>query len=260
MKDRLLLLRFIGLTILFICVFIQCKKENLTEEPIGFMFPDIDYVDAQVYTEMKKTCSDKWDLNKMADSTLIIISYNEGYEIYCNGGQSGGQNYSFKIITDGQGKWISDNKVPTTNERKFYFNPSKIDLLKLTNLRDFWSKGLKIDTASYRSFSGDIGYQDAIELHNKRHESITVSVFQTNIDAVRAMEYRRNSVSGIFIRGKHVIIPGNWWYMENMPSIVVVQKLNTLLEVSNYSDFNTVKDTLYNTARELSRRIEVLSD
>ncbi|MGE5427349.1 MAG: hypothetical protein ACM3O8_05595 [Methylococcaceae bacterium] len=254
------LLSFLGITLLFISLFIQCKKENIAEEPTGFKFPDIDYVDAVVYSEIKKTCSDHWDLNKMADSTMIIISYNEGYEIYCNGEQTEGQNYSFKIITDGQGKWINDNKVPTTNERKFYFNPSKLDLLKLINLRNFWSEGLNIDTLTFHYFSGDIGYQDAIELHIKKHEGIAVSVFQTNIDAVRAMEYRRNNVSGIFIRGKHDIIPGNWWYMENLPSIVVVQKLNTILEVRNYSDFDTVKDTLYNTAREIARRIEVLSD
>jgi hypothetical protein len=248
------------LTILFICAFIQCKKENLTEEPVVFKFPDIDYVNTEVYTEMKKTCSEHWDLTKMADSTLIILSYHEGYEIYCNGEESKGQYYSFKIITDGQGKWISDNKVSITNEKLFYFDPAKIDQLKLTNIRNFWEEGIKIDTMSYHYFKCEISFQNALVLQNKKLQDITVSVFQSRRDAVRAQENRRNSVAGIFYRGSQDIIKGNWWYMENMPSIVVVQKLNTLIEVGNHSDFDTVKDTLYNTAREIARRIEVLSD
>lgn len=260
MKNKGVFFSLLSVTILFVSLFTQCKKENLSEDPFAFKFPDIDYVDTLVYNEMKKTCSDHWDLTTMADSTLIILSYTEGYEIYCNGAQPDGQKYLFKIITNEQGQWISDNKMATDNEKLFYFDPSKIDQLKLTNIRNFWEAGLKIDTISYHTFSGDIGYQAAQELRNKKHQNITVSVFQTGRDAVRAMENRRNSVAGIFIRGSQDIIKGNWWYMENMPSIVVVQKLNTIIEVANYSDFGAVKDTLYNSAREIFRRIEVLSD
>ena len=249
------------LTLLFFCLmlFTRCEKEQVVEDPAGFHFPEVNYVFPHVYDEMKKTCTAHWDLSQMTDSTLVVLSYLEGYEIHCNG-QSEGQPYDFVMVTDLQGRWISDHCNPISGERKTYFDPAKLEQLKLESMNYFWTQGFTLDTMPYHYFKRDLAYQGAFGLRNQKNESIEVSVFQTKKDAVRAMEMRRNNVAAIFRMGTQKIIKGNWWYVIDWPGVVITNPLNTLVEINIYTHSETVKDSLYHTAREMARRIEVLAD
>ena len=65
----------IFLFFLILCFSIQCDKKGIqkSEEPSTFHFPEIDFIDPDVYDEIKKTCRTYWDLSKMIDSTFNII-------------------------------------------------------------------------------------------------------------------------------------------------------------------------------------------
>lgn len=249
------------LYLLIICgmLFARCEKDQVMDDPAGFHFPELNYVFPQIYDEMKKTCTARWDLNLLTDSTLVVLSYLEGYEIHCNG-HSEGQAYDFVIITNLQGHWVSDHRNPITGERKTYFNPAKLEQLRLESIHYLWSRGFTLDTIPYHYFNRDLSYQGAFGLRNKKNESIEVSVFQTKKDAVRAMEMRRNNVAAIFRLGTHKIINDNWWYVIDWPGVVITNPLNTLVEVQIYTGSQTVKDSLYHIAREMARRIEVLAE
>lgn len=56
-------------------------------------------------------------------------------------------------------------------------------------------------------------------------------------------------------------IKDTWWFSSCIPHMVFVSKLNTIIRVSIYSrDFDTVKDTLYSTANEISFRVQQLAE
>lgn len=249
----------LSLLILCLMLFTRCEKDPVVEDAAGFHFPEVNYVFPHIYDEMKKTCAAHWDPGQMTDSTLVVLSYPEGYEIHCNGHLEG-QAYDFVIVTDLQGHWISDHRNPITGERKTYFDPAKLKQLRLESLSYLWSRGFTLDTISYHYFARDWAYQGAFGLRNQKHESIEVCVFQTKKDAVRAMEMRRNNVAAIFRLGTQKIIKGNWWYVIDWPGVVITNPLNTLVEVQIYTNSQMVRDSLYHTAREMARRIEVLAE
>jgi hypothetical protein len=259
MKTNRFNFSFLVLVIVSVCLFSQCKKDKISDNQPAFKFPANNYVDPQAYSEIQKTCTSYWDLSKMTDSTLVILSYKDGYEVHCNG-LSEEQVYSFVIKTDTAGKWISDSKIVLTTPRKNYFDPQKLDQLKLANIRNFWDEGSSLDTSSFHYYRYDIGFLNTLEVHNKKHSRIDVSVFQLKIDCVRAMENRRNNVAAVFHIGSQNIIKGHWWFTEGWNGLVVVNQLNTLVEVEIFSDYETVKDSLFQTAKEIARRIDVLSE
>lgn len=98
----------------FLGLFSQCdKKEEV--QPAQFTFPVNQTIDASLYAEMKKTCQAHWDLNQMIDTSFRVVKDGVEYLIHCDGYLNGGY-YTFEIITDENGIWISDSQ---------YFVPSK---------------------------------------------------------------------------------------------------------------------------------------
>jgi hypothetical protein len=261
MKTNRLIFRLLYLSIVSLCLFTQCKKDKNSSDQTEFNFPIIGYVDTQVYSEIKKTCETYWDLSIMTDSTFVIISYIDEYAIHCNG-QLDGQVYSFVIRTNLNGKWINDDRTIYNTQGKYFFDLNKIDQLKLESIKNFWDKGFSLDTSYFMdaNFEQHPGFLGGQMIFSKNNKSIWISVFKTQFDAIDAMEVRRNNVAGVFVDGTSNVLTGKWWYGESIPNIVVVNQLNTILEIKIYhADFETVEDTLFTTANEVARRIDVLS-
>lgn len=232
---------------------IQVIKQNLA-------FLSFDYVDTQVYSEIKKTCELYWNLNIMTDSTFVVISYIDEYAIYCDG-QLDGQVYSFVLRTNLNGKWINDDRTINNTQGKSFFELDKLNQLKLLGIKDFWNKELGIDTSSFMGavFEDHSGFLGGQIIFNK-NRTIRISVFKTQFDAIDAMEIRRNNVACVFVDGNSNVIKGKWWYSICTPNVVVVNQLNTIMEIAIYqSDFKTVENSLITTANEVARRIDVLS-
>ena len=114
MKKSTIILN-ISLIFLFflnLCLLSQCEKNVIqkSEEPSTFHFPEIDFIDSDVYDEIKKTCRTYWDLTKMIDDTFEITKDVDEYSINCDG-YSEGKLYHFVIRVDKNGKWINDGRT-----------------------------------------------------------------------------------------------------------------------------------------------------
>ena len=115
-KSKILLnISLIFLFLLNLFLFIQCDKNAIqkSDEPT-FNFPEIDFIDSDVYAEIKETCRTYWDLSKMIDDTFEIKKAGDEYSVHCDG-NSEGKLYHFIIRVDKDGKWINDGrslKVP----------------------------------------------------------------------------------------------------------------------------------------------------
>ena len=105
------LLFLIFLFLLNLCLLSQCEKDvtNKSDELSTFNFPEIDFIDSDVYAEIKETCRTYWDLSKMIDDTFEIKKYEDEYSIHCDG-YSEGKLYHFVIRVDKNGKWINDGR------------------------------------------------------------------------------------------------------------------------------------------------------
>jgi hypothetical protein len=142
------------------------------------------------------------------------------------------------------------------NEKRF-FNTDKLDELELDNLIEFYGAGILSNYAS--PFKGYYGYIDGIGYENEE-KRIFVSVFESQGEALESMENRIKNVACIIEKGTSDAVDDTWWFTECIPNIVFVNKFNTIIEVGYYHDnFNQIDDILYNTANEISKRVDELS-
>ena len=91
-------------------LFVICEVDKNSDNKEEFNFPEIDYIDSQVYNEIKITCEIYWDLSNMIDTTFKIIEEGYEYAIHCDG-YLDGQLYHFAIRADKNGKWINDSRT-----------------------------------------------------------------------------------------------------------------------------------------------------
>ena len=142
------------------------------------------------------------------------------------------------------------------------FNAESIQDLDLANIDGFWDAGIDIDTSYFMGslFESDTGFIDGIRLSGGE-KSVSVSVFKTQEIAINAMQALIGDVACVIEEGTTDEIKDTWWFSDCIPDIVAVSKLNTIIRVSIYSrDFNTMKDTLYSTANEISFRVQQLGE
>ncbi len=76
-------------------------------------FPDLPSVDDTVYDNIKKTCGERWQLEKMKMDTFEVIPDKDGYLVKCNGYENN-QLYHFVIRVDSNGNWINDGRTKKT--------------------------------------------------------------------------------------------------------------------------------------------------
>ena len=144
-----------------------------------------------------------------------------------------------------------------------FFDFRQIYALDLASIDSFWKDDTNIDT-SYRmpaAFEYDSGFIDGIRLFAHDRE-IWVSVFQSQDIAIDAMQKLDETSTIVIEEGDSDVIDGIWWFSDSKPyNVVFVSKWNTIINVEiRYSKFETVADTLYNTANEISRKVDHFSD
>lgn len=104
-------------TIFFILIslfFFSCQNEkSITQISEEFVFPEIKWLDPEIYNQIKKTCRTYWDLNSMIDDTFEIRVHEMEYTIQCEG-YSEGLLYVFVINVDERGNWINDGRTLKT--------------------------------------------------------------------------------------------------------------------------------------------------
>lgn len=105
---RMIILKANIFFILIYIFFFSCQNEkSITQISEEFVFPEINWLDSEVYNQIKKTCRTYWDLNSMIDDTFEIkIKEGIGYVIDCDG-YFEGELYHFGILVDENGRWIN---------------------------------------------------------------------------------------------------------------------------------------------------------
>lgn len=88
---------------MLLSIAISCEKET------EFKFPNLKYLDSDVYVEIKKTCEAHWDLSNMIDSTFEVIPDRDEYSVLCDGFIDN-ILYHCWIRVDKYGQWINDGR------------------------------------------------------------------------------------------------------------------------------------------------------
>lgn len=155
-----------------------------------------------------------------------------------------------------------DNDTDSKSEK--YFDSNNLGELNLATIDNFWSEGINIDTSFYMgaNFENHSGFMDGIRLYSGNGKAIWVSVFKTKEDAVNAMELRTNNVACVINKGNPNEFKNQWWYSDCMDYLIFENQYNTIVEIdfSSNATFDLVKGILFNTATEINKRIDKLSD
>lgn len=142
------------------------------------------------------------------------------------------------------------------DSKEKYFNPKDLSRLSLEAFSDFWDN----DTIKFGSnpFVSCSAYLEGVELLGKE-KGIGVAVFESQEKAINCMEARISTVANIIRPGdSNKIIKEKWWFTEET---VFVNQCNTIAEVYYYyPDYDAVKTLLIETAAEIARRIDSLSN
>lgn len=158
--------------------------------------------------------------------------------------------------------FLNCGKNPSSNKEKF-FDSQKLPLLSLEEVNHFWQDDSIKHISNFidGSFNDHSGFLGGISYLGE-HKGVAVSVFKSQADAIDAMELRRNNVAAIIEPGNSTeVLKEKWWFSENIPNIVFFNQWNTIAEVYYYQpDYEEVKTILMETAAEIARRIDSLSD
>lgn len=130
-------------------------------------------------------------------------------------------------------------------------------------MNHFWEGDRVKDISTFidANFNGHIGFLGGVSYIGD-NRGLSVSVFKSQAMAIEAMKLRRNNVAAIIEPGNPTdLFAGKWWFSDNIPNGVFVNQWNTIVEVFIYHpDYEAVKSLLIETAKEITRRIDVLSD
>ena len=76
-------------------------------------FPVLPSIDNAVYTQIKKTCGERWQLENMNMDTFTVVPDRGEYLVKCDGVVDG-EIYHCTIRVDGDGNWINDGRTKNT--------------------------------------------------------------------------------------------------------------------------------------------------
>ena len=158
--------------------------------------------------------------------------------------------------------FINCEKNPSSHNEKF-FDPQKLPLLSLAEVNHFWQD----DSIKYTSnfidgiFNDYSGFLGGVRYSGDKN-IIGVSAFKSQANAIEAMDLRRNNVAAIILEGgKHELISGKWWFAKSPSNAVFVNQWNTIIEVAYYYPaYEELENILIETAAEIARRIDALSE
>ncbi|MFZ5517615.1 MAG: hypothetical protein ACOY90_13290 [Candidatus Zhuqueibacterota bacterium] len=152
-------------------------------------------------------------------------------------------------------------KEPSAHNEEF-FDPQKLPLLSLTEVGNFWGDdSLKHTSDFIDSYFND--YSEFLEgvQYSGDKNNIAVSVFKSQVDAIEAMELRKNNIATVVVEGeKHDLIKGKWWLAKSPANAVFLNQWNTIIETAYYYPaYEEVPNILIETAAEIASRIDSLS-
>lgn len=157
-----------------------------------------------------------------------------------------------------------DKNNDTDSEAEKYFDPENLNQLDLTNIDNYWDEGIDIDTSFYMgaNFENHPGFIEGIRFHSGNGKAIWVSVFKTKNDAINAMELRINDVACVINDGNQDEFENQWWFADCIIYMIFVNQYNTIVEIefSSNATFDLIKVTLFDVAREINKRIDLLSN
>lgn len=74
------------------------------------VFPDMPSIDNTVYENIKKTCAQCWQLEKMKMDTFKVVPQGDEYVVECDGIVDG-ELYRSVIRANASGQWINDGRA-----------------------------------------------------------------------------------------------------------------------------------------------------
>ena len=138
-----------------------------------------------------------------------------------------------------------------------------MSLLELEDVGNFWSGDSIKHISDYicSCFENHPGFINGAR-YNGVNKNIGVSVFNSQTAAIEAMDGRINTVACVIQSGvNNDILKGKWWFSDCIPNIIFVSQWNTIVEVNCYfSDYEQVKTLLIETAAEIAKRVDLLSN
>jgi hypothetical protein len=150
-------------------------------------------------------------------------------------------------------------------QQKEIFNTSELSKLSLNDIDNFWNNdNIKrvLDFTEDAIFNTHPAYLGGIRYEGEKNV-ISVTVFNSQITSIEAMELRRNNAATIIKDGaKHDSISGKWWFGDTPPYTIFLNKINTIIEVTyNYYPTYAENETvLIQIAIEIAQRIDSLSN
>lgn len=159
--------------------------------------------------------------------------------------------------------FISCQEITEPSENIF-FDSQKLPLLSLDKVDSFW---INDSIKRVLNFSEDALFNShQAYLGGNRYEGergyISVTVFNSQKTSVEAMELRCNNVASIIREGiNNDLIDGKWWYMQGISNVMLLNKFNTIIEVSYnyYPAYSENETVLIQTVLEIAQRIDSLS-
>lgn len=146
---------------------------------------------------------------------------------------------------------------------KKIFNPADLSKLSLNNIDNFWINDSIKHVSDFIDgiFNTHAEFIDGISYSGSK-KMIAVSVFNSQDGAIEAMKERINNVAMMIVTGEdHALFSEQWWYGDGISSAVFVNQWNTIIETVHFhSDYEQVKTVLINTAAEIAKRIDSLSN
>lgn len=143
-----------------------------------------------------------------------------------------------------------------------YFPPNQLKALKIEGLENFWGNDVmeSVTPNVIEIFDKYPGHLSSIRYVSEKYNMIAVSVFETQIRALRAMEERISSLPGGYQPGDSATMNRSWWFtLDELASVysVYVNVLNTIIEIHYYyDDLEEGKQLVLRTAGILAIRIE----
>jgi len=145
------------------------------------------------------------------------------------------------------------------NPKEKFFDPKDLSKLSLENIVNFWEK----DSLKYYSnyFKNYLDYIGGVGLRDDK-KRVGVAVFVSGAKAIECMEGRINTVASVIKPGIHnEILKGTWWFTDGLSSCVFANQWNTIIEVYYTEvDYEEVKTLLIETASEIAKRVDSLSN
>ena len=154
---------------------------------------------------------------------------------------------------------ISCVRDKSYNPYTIFFDSEDLPLLSLENLPGFWDNAsLEFSNNYNRSYRSSSGFAEGIRLQSDERE-VGVAVFVSQQKAIEAIEARAALASVMIYNGdSYNVLKSKWWFSD---SAIFVNQWNTIIEVVSFdSDFENVKTLLMETAAEIARRIDALSN